>query len=189
MNRAAFVAAYGKSLKSWNTRETQLLSGQGLIGKLALFVAEKLISHNLVIALDQKKRACRAFVELYHCLDRLEELNAEFVKTLSYGVEHGGILIGDLQILLPAVDGVSQRFLDLGGELYYALDLLDPTLSEAVYQLCAGKGSFLNLVANGIRYTEPARDVDERRGQVLNLDVLVLLSRSAMPGLSIDLNR
>ena len=100
-----------------------MLSGQGLIGKLVLLIAEKLISKQVALALDEKKRACRAFVELYHCLDRLEELNARFVKTLTYGTEYGRILIGDLQILLPSVDAVSQRFLDIGNELYYALDI------------------------------------------------------------------
>ncbi len=153
-----------------------MISGQGLIGKLALFVAEKLISHQLAIALDEKKRVCRAFVELYHCLDRMEELNARFVATLSHGVEHGGILIGDLEILLPAVNGVSQRFLELQGELYYALELLDPILSESVHQLYAAKDSFLFLVANAIRYKEPMRDVrlveyDEPSPRILEIDM------------------
>lgn len=153
-----------------------MISGQGLIGKLVLLVAEKLISHKLTIALDEKKRTCRAFVELYHCLDRLEELNVRFVNTLSHGVEHGGILIGDLEILLPSVNGVSQRFFDLRGELYYALELLDPTLAEAVHQLYAAKGSFLYLVANAIRYEGHPRDVrlveyDEPSPRILEIDM------------------
>lgn len=94
-----------------------MLTGQGLIGKLVLLVAEKLIGHKLALALDEKKRTCRAFVELYHCLDRLEEINTQFITTFTDGINRGGLLIGDLQIILPAVDGVSQRFLDVQGEL------------------------------------------------------------------------
>ena len=68
-----------------------MLPGQGLIGKLVLLIAEKLISREVTLAFDEKKRACRAFVELYHCLDRLEELNARFIKTLGYAIEHGSL--------------------------------------------------------------------------------------------------
>jgi len=153
-----------------------MLPGQGLIGKLVLLIAEKLISREVTLAFDEKKRACRAFVELYHCLDRLEELNAGFIKMLEYGIEHGSLLIGDLQLLMPSVDAVSQRFFDIGGELCYALELLDPTLSEAVSQIYAGKGSFLLLVSHAIRYDDSAKDVQlveypEPSPKILNIDM------------------
>jgi hypothetical protein len=135
-----------------------LLTGQGLIGKLALFMAEKLISHKLAISLDEKKRACRAFVEFYHCLDRLEEVNSKVVRTLSFGVEHGGILIGDLELLMPAVNTVSQRLLECRGELYYAIELIDPALANAVTQIYEAKGSFLLMLSDSVRYKDGSGD-------------------------------
>jgi hypothetical protein len=135
-----------------------LLTGQGLIGKLALFMAEKLISHKLAISLDEKKRACRAFVEFYYCLDRLEEVNSRVVETLNFGVTHGGILIGDLELLMPAVNTVSQRFLECRGELYYAIELIDPALANAVTQIYEAKGSFLLMLSNSVRYKDGPRD-------------------------------
>ena len=135
-----------------------MLTGQGLIGKLALFIAEKLLSHRLAISLDEKKRTCRAFVEFYHCLDRLEELNGEVVELLNFGVEHGGILIGDLQLVMPSVSTVSQRFIEIRGELYHALDLIDPSLAKAVRQIYAAKGSFLQEISGGITMEGPSHD-------------------------------
>ena len=135
-----------------------MLTGQGLIGKLVLFMAEKLISHKLAISLDDRKRACRAFVELYYCLDRLEELNANAVELIDFGVVHGGILIGDLEMLMPAVNTVSQRFLEIRGELSHALGLIDPALSDAVTQIYAAKGSFLLMLSDSLRYKAPAHD-------------------------------
>jgi len=128
-----------------------LLTGQGLIGKLALFLAEKLISHKLTISLDEKKRACRAFVEFYHCLDRLEEVNSNVVETLTIGVEHGGLLIGDLELLMPSINTVSHRFLEIRGELHYAIDLIDPALADVVRQIYSAKGSFLLMLSDSIR--------------------------------------
>lgn len=156
--------------------EAVLLTGQGLIGKLVLFVAEKLIGHEIALALDEKKRTCRAFVELYHCLDRLEELNSRFIPLMTDGIEQGGILVGDLLLILPAVDGVSQRFLDVRGELHHALTVLDPTLAESVGQLYAAKGSFLFMVAKALRYEEPAHrnqvvEYMEPDGKILELDM------------------
>jgi hypothetical protein len=132
--------------------EALLLTGQGLIGKLALFIAEKLISHKLAISLDETKRVCRAFVEFYYCLDRLEELTSRVIEVLNLGIKHGGILIGDLELVMPAVNTVSQRFIEARGELYYALDLIDPSLASAVSQIYAAKGSFLLLMSDGVRY-------------------------------------
>lgn len=153
-----------------------MISGIGLIGKLSLFVAEKLIGHKFTIALDDKKRACRAFVELYHCIDRLEELNEGIVDHLSFNVERGHILIDEIEILLNRVEGVSNRFVDLRGELYYALELLDPVLATTVYQLYAAKGSFLHLVSKAIRYEGPRQEVEiveyqEPRAKILTIDM------------------
>ncbi|MGA9991303.1 MAG: hypothetical protein WBP86_03105 [Thiobacillaceae bacterium] len=98
------------------------------------------------------------------------------MKQLEIGVDHGGILIGDLESLMPSVDSVSQRFIDLRGELRYSLQILDPTLAEAVCQLYAAKGSFLFLVANAIRYDESAGNVnvieyEEPSARILGIDM------------------
>jgi hypothetical protein len=135
-----------------------MLTGQGLIGKLALFVAEKLLGHRLALSLDEKKRACRAFVEFYHCLDRLEELNGRSVALLNFGVKHGGILVGDLQLLMPSVSTTSQRFLEIRGELHHALALIDPSLANTVRQIYEAKGSFLQELSGGITIEESSDD-------------------------------
>jgi hypothetical protein len=59
-----------------------MLTGQGLIGKLIYFLATKLIGRTIDIKLDDKKRSCRAFVELYYCVDRLEDITNHFLVEL-----------------------------------------------------------------------------------------------------------
>lgn len=150
---------------------SRMITGEGLIGKLALFIGEKLIGHKLMLSLDEKKRACRAFVELYYCLDRLEELNNRLVQSLGYRE----ILIGDLQLITPAIDTVSNRFLEIGGELYFALHLIDPTLAKTVGQICASKGSFLHMLSNSIISDVPntAAEIDyfEPDQRILSIDM------------------
>lgn len=135
-----------------------MLTGQGLVGKLALFIAEKLLSQKLAISLDEKKRTCRAFVEFYYCLNRVEELNSKVIELLTFGVAHGGILIGDLELVMPSVNTVSQRFMEIRGELHYALDLIDPSLANVVRQIYAAKGSFLSLLSNAVEVGNSSRD-------------------------------
>ena|SRR5436190_5987193 len=77
---------------------------------------------------------------------------------------------------MPSVDAVSQRFFDVGGELCYALELLDPTLSKAVSQIYAGKGSFLFLVSHAISYEDSVKDVQlveypQPNPKILNIDM------------------
>lgn len=127
-----------------------MITGQGLIGSLALFIAEKLLSHKLAISLDIRKRACRAFVELYFSMDRLEELNSEVLELLSSGIKSDGILIGDIELLIPKLNTVSQRFLECRGELATVIELIDPKLARAVTQIYSAKGSFLSLLSNSI---------------------------------------
>lgn len=127
-----------------------MLTGQGLLGKLVMFVAEKLVGHKLALSLDERKRACRAFAELYYCLDRLEEINSRWIELLSLGMADGGLLIGDLQCLVPSTSTVSGRLLEIRGELHFAIELLDPALARTVRQLYAAKGGLLSLLALGL---------------------------------------
>ncbi|HEY9116550.1 MAG TPA: hypothetical protein VIN11_01925 [Roseivirga sp.] len=129
-----------------------MLTGQGLIGKLVYFLATKLIEKKLDLALDDKKRACRAFVELYYCTDKLEDITNEFLKELkrSKNELQGGGLPNLFALHGRSLDALSSRFLEIGAELHRAVELYDETLADTVDQLFRFKYSFLYFAANSI---------------------------------------
>ena len=147
-----------------------MISGEALIGKVAIYVAEKIIAKKISLSFDEKKRACRAFVEFYFCLDRLEELNGLFLGMLNSGVENDGICDVEVELLMRSINSVSQRFIDIGGELHSAIDLVSPEIANAVGGILASKGGFLlvlsrsmcvNKSGSGIEYLEPEKKILE----------------------------
>jgi len=133
-----------------------VLTGQGLIGKLIYFLSTKLIGRTIDIRLDDKKRACRAFVELYYCVDRLEDITNHFLVELE-GIKKSDDcwrLVNQFAIHGRSIDALSQRFFDIGAELNHAVELYDPDLAEAVNQLYLFKFSFLSFVSKSVKIME-----------------------------------
>ena len=133
-----------------------MLTGQGLIGKLVYFLATKLLGRQIDLSLDDKKRACRAFVELYYCIDKLEDITSHFLTELGEVKKSTECwkLVNQFAIHGRSIDALSQRFFDIGAELNRAVELYDPDLAEAVNQLYLFKFSFLSFVSNSIELVE-----------------------------------
>lgn len=128
-----------------------MLTGLGLIGKLVELLATKLIGRKIDLTLDDRRRACRAFTELYYCVDRLEEITSIFLNELD--VLQGGSaydIINEYHNQSYSIESVSRRFLELKAELGWTLDIFDPTLAAAVEQLYRFKYSFLYFISNSI---------------------------------------
>lgn len=142
-----------------------MLTGQGLIGKLVYFLASKLIGKQLDLALNDKKRACRAFVELYYCVERLEDITGHFIEALDE-VQHSEdtwILVNQFALHGPSLDAVSRRFIDIGTELNRAVQLYNEDLADAVDQLYRFKYSFLLFMADSLEIM----DKDGERNRLL----------------------
>jgi hypothetical protein len=129
-----------------------MITGQGLIGKLVYFLATKLLGRQIDISLDDRKRACRAFTELYFCIEYLEELSDRILASLNEAIKTNDILylISELHMVRKAIDSLSWRFLELGFELNWALEIFDPVLAHAVNQLYRFKFSFLHFISDSI---------------------------------------
>jgi hypothetical protein len=145
-----------------------VLTGQGLIGKLVGFLATKLLGRRIDLALDERKRACRAFTELYYCLDRLEEITSIFLSEIDILLRETDDsktaywIINEFHNQSHSIESLSQRFFELGSELAWAIQLFDPTLAASVNQLYRFKYSFLYFISNSI-------EVKEKDGKPLQL--------------------
>lgn len=149
-----------------------MLTGQGLIGKLVEFLATKLLGRKIDLALDDRKRACRAFTEFYYCIDRLEEITSTFLNEIDIALKGtndptvGGSaywVINEFHNQSGAIETVSRRFLAIGSELGWAVEIFDPTLATAVDQLYRFKYSFLYFISNSIEI----KDKDGKKFQLL----------------------
>jgi hypothetical protein len=59
-----------------------MLMGAGLLSKFVELVAGKLIGKRLDLALDEKRRACYSFIELYSILQGFASITKGFVAQL-----------------------------------------------------------------------------------------------------------
>jgi hypothetical protein len=149
-----------------------MLTGIGLIGKLVEFLATKLIGRKIDLALDDRKRACRAFTELYYCVDRLEEITSKFLTEIDLCLDAADDssadgkaywVINEFHNRSYSLEAVSRRFSEIGSEVGWAVEIFDPTLAEAVDQLYCFKYSFLYFISDSIEI----KDQDGKNFQLL----------------------
>lgn len=133
-----------------------MLTGLGLIGKLVELLASKLLSRQIDLVLDDRKRACRALVELYFCIDGLEDLTRRFVDELGEirAPADGWRVANAVALHGSTLEALSRRFINIGPELERALSILDPPLADALGQLYAFKYSFLLFMSQSVELKE-----------------------------------
>lgn len=152
-----------------------IFTGQGVIGKLVYHLVSSLADKKLALALDEKKRACRSFVELYQFVERLEELTLDLTRQLQDGAKHGRVEPYYLEITQRSIESASNRFLETRAELHRTIDILDPILAESLYQLYDAKYSFLMAISDGLMDLEPASDDSvpflEPDDRIVNIDM------------------
>jgi len=129
-----------------------MITGEGFIGKLIYFLVTKLAGKKMDLLLDDRKRTCRAFTELYFCLERLEDITDKFIIQLDSSIQTGNAigLINEVLVQEHAIETVSNRFFSIGAELERAIDLFDPVLSRSVSQIFGLKFSFLFFISKSI---------------------------------------
>jgi hypothetical protein len=136
-----------------------MVPGGGLLGKLVEFAVERIAGKNIDLLLDDKKKACRAFVELHSCIERLDEITGDFIESieLEAGTDHF-VIITRLRLLSNSIELLSNRFFELGNELGEAIKLYDSDLARAVGHLYFSKFSILLLASEGIKTEESANE-------------------------------
>jgi hypothetical protein len=148
-----------------------MFTGQGLIGKLVELLATKLIGRKVDLALDDRRRACRAFTELYYCVERLEEITSIFLDEVDLIIEgmadvpaegSAYYVINEFYNQSHSIEAVSTRFMDIKSELGWAVEIYDPTLAAALDQLLAFKHSLLYFISKSV-------EIKEKDGKPLQL--------------------
>lgn len=136
-----------------------MVPGGGLLGKLVEFAVERIAGKKIDLLLDDKKKACRAFVELHSCLERLDEITGDFIESieLEAGTDHF-VIITRLRLLSNSIELLSNRFFELGNELGEAIKLYDSDLARAVGHLYFSKFSILLLASEGVKTEESAKE-------------------------------
>ncbi len=146
----------------------------GFLAKMLTFTLEKITGKVIDLQMDDRRRAARRFMAVYHVLSDLEVLAKEVIVELKYIVATNDPSIQRdwLREISVAVDETSQRFLEATLGLGEVLRIFDSVLASTVSALEAGKFSFLILAAHGfelegkdansegIKYTYPKPDLE-----------------------------
>ncbi|MGO9211163.1 MAG: hypothetical protein ACLPXM_15265 [Terriglobales bacterium] len=131
--------------------ERTLLGWGGLIGRMISFTLEKLAGKKIDLAMDDRRKAARMFLRLYHAVSDLEVLSNEIIVELqAMSAEDNPTVSGEwLRDISIAIDETSERFLEATQKLREILEIFDPVLAITVSGLEAHKFSFLIIAANG----------------------------------------
>jgi hypothetical protein len=121
----------------------------GFIGKLVEFVATKLVGRKLDLAMDEKKKACKAFLKLLDSLSELERLFSEFVKyveTLVAG-RNSHIYRAHIERITSKLNDASKGFLNSLETLGPVISLYDPHLTRLLSSMMHMKLRFVLMAS------------------------------------------
>ena len=128
-----------------------MLGWLGFLAKMLTFTVEKITGKAIELKMDDRRRAARRLMGLYHALLDLEVLTQEISLELKQvvGVEDPAIQAKWVHDVSIAVGETSQRFLEATLGLKEILQIFDPVLASTVSDLEASKFSSLMLAAQG----------------------------------------
>jgi len=127
-----------------------MITGASFIGKLIEFLATKLLGKRVDLALDDKKRACRAFLNLYESISKLELITRTIVSKLEPVAQNNKERIYSrwLEELSPQVDSTSIALLQSIDNLGPVVSLFDPDLAALFSRLVEGKKGIFFYVSS-----------------------------------------
>jgi hypothetical protein len=133
-----------------------MLTAEGIIGKLVLFIVNKSVCKIASLPFDKRKKACRSLTKLYYCIQTLDEVTEYFETTLR-DFEN----LGDSESVIHALNNNSYHielatnmFIDLGYDLQAGLEIIDPALAKCCHLLYISKFDFLTFLSNYVEWEE-----------------------------------
>ena len=141
-----------------------MLTAESLVSKVVVFVVEKTVGKLVALPFDKKRKACRALTKLYYCVQCLDDITEDFLRSLDDFRESGNAfaVVNSLNNHSYEIELATNMFVDLGHELYGGLEIIDPALAQCCHALYISKGDFLSFMSNSIhwdRSTSPAKIV------------------------------
>ena len=123
-----------------------------MVGKMAGFIASKAATHVASLALDKRRKACRALTKLYFCVSALDEACGDVLHTFEDFRANGAAfgLVNALNNHMHDVAHATNMFVDLGYELEAGLRIIDPALAATCQALYRGKFDLLSFLSTSI---------------------------------------
>jgi hypothetical protein len=127
-----------------------MITGAGFIGKLIEFLVIKLLGKRVDLAIDERKRACRAFLNLYESLSKLELIIGTIVSKLEPVAQNNRERLYSrwLDALSPQIDSTSIDLLRSIDSLGPIVSLFDPDLAAFFSRLVEGKKGIFFYVSS-----------------------------------------
>jgi hypothetical protein len=157
-----------------------VLTWMGFLGKLIEFVATKLVGKKLDLALDEKKKACKAFLKLLDSLTELESLLGDFIEFVEtfVGGNNSQINRDALEKITKRLGGASSEFFDSLKKLGPIISLYDPQIARLLSRIAHAKlrigveaSHFLR--ASNDEYSQDGSDRNVARHVVMRFDTIV----------------
>ena len=155
-----------------------MITAGTVVGKVAGFIAGKAATHVGALALDKRRKACRALTKLYFSVSALDEAGAEILATFE-GFRSGGTafaLVNALNNHMNDVAHATNMFIDLGFELEAGLRIIDPALAAICHSLYRGKFDFLTFLSESVSWD---RDGDKPK-------IIVKVPTGRMDGVDLE---
>lgn len=117
----------------------------GFIGDLAQFILSKIIGKHLDLALDNKKRSAKAFLNLHESLAELETVTHHFLSETQPIVE--GVQTRLFRVpfdeIAKKADKSSRMFIEAFSELHQAINIYDRALFIMLGEIISVKGAWI----------------------------------------------
>ena len=125
-----------------------MLTLMGLIGKIVDFILSKIVGRQIDLALDEKRRAAKAFVRFHESLDRLTNVLDRFLGYTQSFLEGRNFHLRYSSIggVFESAKSASKEFLESLEQLDPVLSLYDPALSVMLGKAGRLKGPLVNNV-------------------------------------------
>jgi hypothetical protein len=141
-----------------------MLTAEGVIGKVVSFIVDKTMGKLMALPFDKRRKACRSLTKLYYCIQCLDDVTEDFLRTLDDFQQRGdaSAVVNALNNHSYDVELATNMFIDLGHELGGGLEIIDPALAHCCHALYIGKFDFLTFMSNSIhwdRSTSPSKIV------------------------------
>jgi|GEM_PF-1221178 len=137
-----------------------MFTGEGVVAKIASFVVEKAGEKLLDLSFDKRRKACRSLTKLYFCLQTLDDVTEKMLETFDDFKANGDAdaFVNALRSHSYEVGIATNMFVDLGVELQFGLDIIDPVLARCCSTLYVGKYDFLTYMSNSIKFEGYGRE-------------------------------
>lgn len=131
-----------------------MISGADVVGKIVVFICQKVGGKLVGVPFDKRKKACRSLTKLYFCLQALDDVTQEILTEINeYGDNESAFsIINSFNNHMQEVELATNMFIDLSYELYEGLKIIDPNLACCCSSLYMGKMDFLHFMTNCIKW-------------------------------------